>query len=452
MEDGDSEDSHASRSLNNAFFAQGSSSWTNVLPTTEHLGIFRRADHARTVLGPLSDWGPALRFFTTMVFADSRAACLYWGKDHIAIYNENASVMMGQAHPDMLGRPLREGLPEVAVSVDHIFETAASTGQTVDVENILLFPVRFGYAEETYFIGQFIPLRGDSGEIEGIYNTILESTAQVLHERRRKVVESIAAIPPCPVDDTLTGIVDALKSNAHDITMALLYSFDEASTSGAGKVRLRGSILVPRDHPCAPRSASLRTDDVGVVPYLRRAKETGAPVVLSTDDGSLQVTGELFEGITWGGYGEPSRTVVVMPLSSGGRTLGFYVQGTNPRRAYDHVTEMSIVDLARSMEAKWVSSISTEEARMREEMLEHRLTESERKLRHTAQSAPFGMVQITPDRGGTIEWANDRFYEITGHVSLNRWLSAFSILTHQSVTLKSNTCFRIERNQRYPTS
>lgn len=410
-------DKDPSKRLNSDFFEHGSSSWTDVLPQTEHVDLFRQADYAHTVLGPLSTWGPALRFYTTMIFADSRAACLYWGKDHLAIYNEKAAVLMAEAHPQMLGRPLKDVLPEVAVSLDHTFEAAVASGQTVDVDNILLFLERSGYAEEAYFIGQFIPLRGDNGEIEGVYNTILESTAQVLHERRRKVVESIVAIPPCPVDDTLFRVVEALKINPLDITMALLYSFDEDSTSGAHRVLLRASILDPQDHRCAPTSANLRTDDSGVVPYLRRAKDTGAPVVLSIDDGSLKATGELFEGVTWSGYGEPSRTVVVMPLSSGGRTLGFYVQGINPRRAYDRATEISIAELSRSIEAKWVSSISAEEARVRHEMLEHRLTESERRLWHTAQSAPFGMCQIVPDDGGVIQWANDQFYEITGHVS-----------------------------------
>lgn len=408
-----------SKRLDGTFFDQGSSSWTDALPRTEHVDMFRAANHARTGLGPLSDWGPALRFYITMIFADSRSACLFWGEDHVAIYNEKAIPLMGKAHPIMMGQPLKETMPELTVFLGDVMEQAVQSGRTLDVENILFFLERSGYTEEAYFIGQYIPLRGDSGKIEGVYNTALESTAQVIHDRQRRVIERIAAIPPCSVNDTLTAIVEALETNPNDITMALLYSFEEAATSGAGRVRLRGSIAVSDGHACAPRSASLRTDDSGVIPYLREARRTGASVVLSTDDGSLQATGELFQGIMWRGFGEPSRTVIVTPLSSGGRTLGFYVQGLNPRRPYDHVTEMSMVDLARAMEAKWVSSISMEEATMREEMLEHRLTESERRLRHMAQSAPFGMCQISPDRGGIIEWANDQFYEITGHVSLH---------------------------------
>jgi len=53
-----------------------------------------------------------------------------------------------------------------------IFDHAQKTGLTVDVDNIELMSERKGYKEETYFIGQFIPVRGDSGQVEGFYNTV----------------------------------------------------------------------------------------------------------------------------------------------------------------------------------------------------------------------------------------------------------------------------------------
>ena len=417
MGEPDDDKGNVSNGLSSPFFTRGSSSWTDVLPKTEHVDLFRRTDYSRTTLGPVAEWGPALRFYTSMLFADSRGACMYWGPDRIATYNEKSAEVMGEVHPKLMGSAFNDIFSEIADDLRPVFNHATTTAQTVDVDNILLFPNRNGYVEETYFIGQFIPLRGDSGAIEGFYNTVFESTTQVLHARRRKVVESVASIPPCAVHETFTCFTTALRGNPHDITMALLYSFDELAIPGSDNLRLRGSISVPEGHQCAPSTANLGTDDAGVVPFLRQVKESGAPLLLSHTDGSLQATGNLFDGIAWAGFGEPSRDVVILPLSSGARLLGFYVQGTNPRRAYDHVMEMSIVDLARQIEAKWVSSMSTAEAKTREERLERRLTESERTLRHMAQSAPLGMCQITPDRGGTIEWANDQFYEITGHVS-----------------------------------
>lgn len=52
--------------------------WTLDLPDSEHVRFFRATDWTRSRLGPLKEWSPTLRLFTRMLFADSRAACLWW--------------------------------------------------------------------------------------------------------------------------------------------------------------------------------------------------------------------------------------------------------------------------------------------------------------------------------------------------------------------------------------
>lgn len=52
--------------------------WTDCIPRTDHNALFLDYDFSSTTLGPKSEWGPALKSYTTMVFADSRGACLYW--------------------------------------------------------------------------------------------------------------------------------------------------------------------------------------------------------------------------------------------------------------------------------------------------------------------------------------------------------------------------------------
>ena len=396
-----------------AFFAPGASSWTKVIPRTEHNALFLDCDYGSTTLGPIQDWGPALRLYASMVFVDSRGACVYWGPDRIAFYNKKFAASAGEAHPFLMGKSFKAGFPAIVEQISPVFDHAAATAQTIDVENILLFPVRHGFPEETYFTGQFIPLRGDSGEIEGFYNTVYEETVRILWERRRLIVDRIAAIPPLPVDETLSMIIEALQGNPNDITMALLYSYDELAPRGASNLRLRGSIGVHNGHPCAPTESNLETSDAGLVPLFRQVKQSAKPLVLSDTDGSLQKFRHLFDEVSWCGYGEPARDIIILPLSISGNMLGFYAQGTNPRRAYDEATERSIIDVTRQMEAKWVSSMSSEQARLREEALERRATDSENRLRHMAQSAPLGMCQIDLDQ--KIQWANDQFWEITGH-------------------------------------
>jgi len=214
--------------------------------------------------------------------------------------------------------------------------------------------------------------------------------------------------------------VDALRLNPHDITAALLYSFDELAAEGAANLHLHGSIGIPESHRIAPSEAHLETGQNGLVPWFRRVLLTGKPHVLKTTEPDLQ---ELCHGITWCGYGESSRDLVICPLAISGNVLGFLVQGANPRRPYDETMENSIVDATRQMEVKWINAIAAQQAKLRELVLEQRATDSESRLRHMAHHAPMGMCQIGTDH--RIQFANDQFYEITGHDRSKPDLSEF---------------------------
>lgn len=309
-------------------------------------------------------------------------------------YNEKFGVTAGRAHPDLLGRGFEDGFPELWPQMKGVFDQAAASAQTVDVDNILLFPERKGnFPEETYWIGQFIPLRDDDGKIGGFYNTVYENTDRILHERRRLVAENIAAMPTDSVYETVTLVVGALRDNPQDIPMCLLYSYVDTETDDESNLHCVGRIAVPDDHPCAPREAILERSRTGFIEHFRRVRQTGKPVLLSQSDNSLASVGTL-EGVSWCGYGEPSRDIVVLHLSSGGTLLGFLVVATNPRRLYDEDTERSIVDIARQIEAKWAASISVEQYQAREQILEQRATNSENRLQHMAMHAPVGMCQV----------------------------------------------------------
>jgi hypothetical protein len=52
--------------------------WTLDLPDTAHVRFFRERDWARSRLGPLRGWNHTLKLFARMLFADSRAVCLWW--------------------------------------------------------------------------------------------------------------------------------------------------------------------------------------------------------------------------------------------------------------------------------------------------------------------------------------------------------------------------------------
>lgn len=95
-------------------FLQGGC-WTDTLLQDEHFHLFRNTDFAKTSLGPVSDWDTSSRFYTSMLFADSRPACIYWGpEERIAIYNQDFGVLLGALHPKYMGMSFFEGFPEIA--------------------------------------------------------------------------------------------------------------------------------------------------------------------------------------------------------------------------------------------------------------------------------------------------------------------------------------------------
>jgi hypothetical protein len=52
--------------------------WTEDLPDTEHVRFFKSTKWAETPLGPLEEWGTALKLYTHTVLTDSRPAYIAW--------------------------------------------------------------------------------------------------------------------------------------------------------------------------------------------------------------------------------------------------------------------------------------------------------------------------------------------------------------------------------------
>lgn len=324
-----------------------------------------------------------------MIFADSRGACLYWGPERIAIYNEGFAVSCEGAHPFLMGHGFAEAFPELSANIDPVFQHASTTGQAANVDNIQLFVNRNNYLEEAYFIGQFIPVRGEDGEVAGFYNTVLESTSQVIFERRRRVTDSISDILPRSIGQTLSAFTQSLQTNAYDITAMLLYTCDEQVHGDTDNLFLQSSIAVTESCGCYVTKANLETSQDGLIPLFRQARQAGRRVVLDlVDDASSQYRG-LFDGVTWRGFGERPRFIVICPLTVSGELLGVYVQGTNPRREYDDATERSIAEITARLELRWTESSSREQALMRQQLAERRANETENRLRSLAQNAPL---------------------------------------------------------------
>ncbi|KAH7383920.1 putative histidine kinase-like protein M3YPp [Pyrenochaeta sp. MPI-SDFR-AT-0127] len=375
--------------------------WTEGLPQTDHVRFFRNVDWSRTELGPLSHWGTALRMYTHMVMSDSRAATLYWGPNQVAIYNEHFAPLAAGTHPRLMGQTFAFGFPELVPFIKPLFEEATRSGVAQDVVEAPMMVERSGYTEEAFFTGNFTPIRGTEGEIEGFYNALFEVTLQKIYDRRTKLLNLVAATPgQLTIREVYSHILTSLEDDPNDVPMAILYEADAVSEPGKTILRLRGQIGVPKGHGLLRDGQDLENED-DIVSIYRRAKS--GRVITAVD--------ERFDGLQWLGFQQATDKVVTFALATGVRRFGFLTVGTNPYRRFDDTCEQFIKDLTRVASGVIASAWDSENLRKKQEQLQIELEFSDLKVRHLVQHASVGMAHAKSD--GRIMWANEKFLSLS---------------------------------------
>ncbi|KAG9234049.1 hypothetical protein BJ875DRAFT_27016 [Amylocarpus encephaloides] len=379
--------------------------WYNVLPATDHVELFVANDWASSILGPLDTWDRDLQLYTCMVLTDSNPACLYVGKERIAVYNAAFAPLVGTAHPALLGTGLRSNLPEM----DHtrlalVFEAAETSGRAVPLDQFQVFMERNSLLTETYFTGSFNPLRGLDGKILAIQSSSREVTRSILSDRRATMLTRMELLTDAGGISLAESILPALEGNKQDIPMALLYEVDEDALDDSSQLLLRGQIGVPSNHHLASAKVNLNSKDPFAL-LLREARDARKPQIHPVD--------EKFLGIDWQGFGEASKYFSILPLASEDRLFGFLVVGANPRRPVDDDYFRFMKDLASLVTSISTSVATVEDAKKSTVGLKKKLAESDNKIRFMAQHCSVGMLHSSTN--GELIWANEEYWKLTGH-------------------------------------
>ncbi|KAL5386424.1 hypothetical protein DPSP01_004149 [Paraphaeosphaeria sporulosa] len=380
----------------------GTHDWTHKLAQTDHVRFFRETDWNRNGLGPPKDWDPTLQLFANFVHADSRAACLWWGPDAVAIYNEAFAPMCHGVHPALMGSTYARGFPELWPYIRLMFEESARTGigQNVNSDTPLLVE-RNGWREEAFFSGSFIPI-GPPHHPLGFYNSVFEVTDHKLADRRTSMLNKLAAVPDQKTNVVMTHVLTTLATNPHDVPLAVMYKFDFDDTLGERTtLRLQGQIGLPEGHKLLVDVADI-TSDEGLVPELRRA---GSEAIFIDCD-------QRFDNASWRGWEAPSKKIAVLPISSSTRLFGYLVVGLNPYRPFDDSCRQFVYDLNRMVSSIVSAAINFELAETRRDQLECDLAVSNLKLRHLVEHASVGMCHVAID--GEMLWANDQYFRLAG--------------------------------------
>jgi PAS domain S-box-containing protein len=142
----------------------------------------RAFDWAATPLGPIGDWSAALRISVDQMLASKFPACIFWGPDLIAIYNDGYRPILGRK-PEALGQPLRVTWSEAWENLQPIAEKALA-GESTFIEDFQMKTDRNGRMEDAWFTFNYGPVFDEQGMVVGMLDTVVETTGKVLAQRR----------------------------------------------------------------------------------------------------------------------------------------------------------------------------------------------------------------------------------------------------------------------------
>jgi PAS domain S-box-containing protein len=148
------------------------------------MGAMMRAyPWAASPLGPPADWPAPLRTVVSIMLNAPQPMFAVWGAQERMFYNDGYAEILGGHHP-ALAQPFQEVWHEIRDDVAPIMARAYA-GEPTYMDDIQLMMQRHGHVEETHFSFFYAPVRGDAGEVMGVFCACTEITREVMAKRER---------------------------------------------------------------------------------------------------------------------------------------------------------------------------------------------------------------------------------------------------------------------------
>src|SRR4051794_21931111 len=260
-------------------------------------------DWSATPLGPVAGWPAGLRYAVRTILASRFPMVMTWGPQYLQFYNDSYAPFIGAKHP-AIGQDIRVTLAEGWAALEGPVDRAMATREASWLPRLPLLLERAGYREETYFTVSHAPAFDDDGSVGGMFGVCTEVTAEVLGERRQRLLHDLSTAGAVLGDEgaVLTGLCEALSGDPLDVPCAAIYLED------GGRLRRAVTIGCPVD---------------------------ALPAVLDDEAPLPRMVTDL--GLVGGFWQDPVREAVVLPLNAtaGDERLGVLVAGVSPNRALD---------------------------------------------------------------------------------------------------------------------
>lgn len=152
--------------------------------------LIRSHDWSTTALGPPDRWPQALRTVVGILLGASAPMAVYWGRESLLIYNDLWRDLIGDKHPEALGRPARDVFPEIWDDIGPRLVRVLDGRGSDRAEEYHLPLARRGRIEDAWFSFSFDAIPLEDGSIGGVLNSAAETTQRVLAERARAASEA----------------------------------------------------------------------------------------------------------------------------------------------------------------------------------------------------------------------------------------------------------------------
>ncbi len=284
--------------------------------------LIRLKDWSQTALGPPESWPQSLRSALGICLGSAFPIGIYWGNELTLLYNDAWSPIPGSKHPWALGKPAVEVWPEIWNDIEPLFKKVFLTGEASRSIDALLPMQRHGYTEECYFDFTFTPVRGEDGEVAGIFNAVIETTYRVINERRANILRDLSEKLNYAksVPEIFEIVKPILEKSVKDIPFSLFYL-----NSNDGK---RSDLVLEAGSKTSAPSLIDLAQTYNIKWPFAEIINNGLPFQIK--ENSSLFGAEVIKS----DWPEPTKETLIMPIGLN-KVIGFFVAGINPRRALD---------------------------------------------------------------------------------------------------------------------
>ncbi|MCH9730881.1 MAG: SpoIIE family protein phosphatase [Actinomycetia bacterium] len=314
---------------------------------------FAEFDWAAHPLGPPAQWPTEVCAAMAIALASRFPIGLFLSStDQFLIYNDACIPMLADKHPAALGQPGREVFWEIwDDSIGPMISGVLDTGNAAGSDELMLPLVTAGRAQERYFTLTYNPIFGGDGEVLGVFIVVLETTGQILGERRLSLLNAVASalMEARSVDDAVNAVIAASANQPSDVPFIALYVTDPET----GDPTLRGA--TPSMMSILPRRLSDLTDGRSTAP-------SSAAVAI------IDAVAAVIPGIEQALGGDCPDQALVLAVGEGS-TAGAIVVGMSPWRPLDEQYRSFCRLLADQLSSVLASTFYSEEQRARADTL-----------------------------------------------------------------------------------